>query len=185
MFFLLMVGDVEVILRKEQAFPQEILEEKDVAKTIKFWLKFVAGHGTNKNNSVLAIGLPTCTAIASKILYKQIKDTWQGNGLMDTIPLVLPKGPDETTTTTAAATTPKGILRTASTVATNTNNNKSGQQDMVKTTTSTVVEGYNVEFATGTATTNRPSGASGRAPADNPNDITAGKELAKAKPFQF
>lgn len=120
-FFPLTSGNMEVILNNEEMLPQQLLKEKDVAENTKFWLKFTAGYGSNKQSSILAIDLPTCTTIASAMLHKQISKAWEGNDIMNAIPSALPTGPStrptpekeaaETTTTTAT----KGILKPTST----------------------------------------------------------------------
>ena len=93
------------------------MKEKDIKENTKFWLKFAAGSGSNKQSSILAINLPTCTTIVSAALYKQISKTWEGDNVMEAIPSALPKGPDESTTT-------KGILKPMSPTTKGINNNK-------------------------------------------------------------
>merc|ERR1739836_135780 len=64
-FFPLKADEVQVILHNEEMTPQEVMSEKDITENTKFWLKFAAGHGKDKQSSSLAIDLPTCTTISS------------------------------------------------------------------------------------------------------------------------
>ena len=59
MFFPLTAGDVEVILNNEEMTPQKLMNEEDINENTKFWLKFAAGYGKDKQSSILAIDLPT------------------------------------------------------------------------------------------------------------------------------
>ena len=62
-FFALTAADVEVILNNEEMIPNKLMNQADIDKNTKFWLKFAAGHGKDKQSSILAVELPTCTTI--------------------------------------------------------------------------------------------------------------------------
>ena len=73
--------------------PQKLMNEEDINKNTKFWLKSAAGYGKDKQSSILAINLLTCTTILSTTLYKQINNAWDGDAVMAAIPTALPTGP--------------------------------------------------------------------------------------------
>ena len=90
----------------------------------------------------MSIDLPTCTSILSTTLYKQIKDAWEGDNVMEVIPSTFPTGPAPPTPEKAAAAAspttnaPKGILKPT--------------LEETTTTTTTEIEECNVGFAKGT-----------------------------------
>ena len=68
------------------------MNEEDINKNTKFWLKFAAGYGKDKQSSILAIDLPTCTTISSTTLHKQIEEAWNEDAVMAAIPTALVHG---------------------------------------------------------------------------------------------
>ena len=51
-FFALTAADVNVILNNEDMIPSKLMNQTDIDENTKFWLKFAAGHGKNKQSSI-------------------------------------------------------------------------------------------------------------------------------------
>ena len=139
-FFPLAANEVEVILNNEEKTPHKIMSEKDIKEDTKFWLKYAAGHGKDKNSSILAINLPTCTTISSTTLHEQIKEAWKEDAVMAAIPTALPAPPAANETTATAPTTAKETVAPSN----------EEEETTTTTTTDTEVKGCNVKFAKGT-----------------------------------
>ena len=81
---------MEVILNNEEMIPSKLMNQADIDENTKFWLKFAAGHGKDKQSSILAVELPTLTNIKtqnneSKKKYNVLQRKQQSTNTMVTI----------------------------------------------------------------------------------------------------